>query len=86
MDCFQRCRSGDQAAVIEARVSSEQPGAALEVRLDAADGTLAGRVDIAQSGAQQWSTVKADLQGAAGQRDIYIILSAGVRISHFEIR
>ncbi|OMF66452.1 glycoside hydrolase family 3 C-terminal domain-containing protein [Paenibacillus sp. FSL R5-0766] len=83
---FKDADLGNGAATIEARVSAEQAGAVLEVRLGSSEGTLAGRVELAQGEAQQWSTVEAQLTGAAGTQDIYIVLSAGVRISHFEIR
>lgn len=83
---FKDADLGSGAAAIEARVSAEQAGAVLEVRLGSPDGTLAGRVELAQGEAQQWSTVKAELTGASGAQDVYIVLSAGVRISHFEIR
>ena len=82
---FKDADLGGGAAVLEARVSSEQANAVLEVRLGASDGALAGRVELAQGEAQQWSTVKANLQGVHGQQDVYLVLSAGVRVSHFEI-
>lgn len=83
---FKDADLGSGAAAFEARVSAELDHAAIEVRLDAPDGPLAGRAEASKGGAQQWSTVKAELQGASGQRDVYIVLSAGVRISYFEIR
>lgn len=83
---FKDADLGSGVAAIEARVSAEQAGAVLELRLGSPEGTLAGRVELAQGEAQQWSTVKAELTGAAGKQDVYIVLSAGVRISHFEIR
>ncbi|MNW68143.1 Carbohydrate binding module (family 6) [compost metagenome] len=57
----------------------------LEVRLGAPDGTLAGHAELAASGAQQWSTVKAELTAPAGVKDVYLLMSAGVRVRHFEI-
>ncbi len=77
---------GNETTELEARVSSEQEGAVVEVRLGAPDGTLAGRIELAQGGAQQWSSVKAELTGATGVQDVYILLSAGVRLSHFQIQ
>ncbi|MDQ0172497.1 glycoside hydrolase family 3 C-terminal domain-containing protein [Paenibacillus tundrae] len=77
---------GSETTELEARVSSEQEGAVVEVRLGSPDGTLAGRTELAQGGAQQWSSVKAELTGATGVQDVYILLSAGVRLSHFQIR
>ncbi|WP_145044542.1 glycoside hydrolase family 3 C-terminal domain-containing protein [Paenibacillus xylanexedens] len=77
---------GSETTELEARVSSEQEGAVVEVRLGAPDGTLAGRTELAQGGAQQWSSVKAELKDATGVQDVYILLSAGVRLSHFQIR
>ncbi|MCG7378430.1 glycoside hydrolase family 3 C-terminal domain-containing protein [Paenibacillus sp. ACRSA] len=77
---------GSETTELEARVSSEQEGAVVEVRLGSPDGTLAGRTELAQGGAQQWSSVKAELTGASGIQDVYILLSAGVRLSQFQIR
>ncbi|MGR6546325.1 glycoside hydrolase family 3 C-terminal domain-containing protein [Paenibacillus tundrae] len=77
---------GSETTELEARVSSEQEGAVVEVRLGSPDGTLAGRTELAQGGAQQWSSVKAELTGATGVQDVYILLSAGVRLSQFQIR
>ena len=62
---FKDADLGSGAVAIEARVSAEQAGAALEVRLGSPDGTLAGHVELAQGEAQQWSTVKAELTGAS---------------------
>ncbi|MBR2564440.1 MAG: glycoside hydrolase family 3 C-terminal domain-containing protein [Paenibacillus sp.] len=83
---FKEADFGNGATALEARVSSEQQGAVLEVRLDAPDGTIAGRVELAQGGAQQWSTVRAELSGAEGIQDVYLLLTSGIRICHFEMR
>ncbi|WP_426333648.1 glycoside hydrolase family 3 C-terminal domain-containing protein [Paenibacillus silvae] len=83
---FKDADLGSGASVLEARVSAEQPGAVLEVRLGAPDGTLAGHAKLTASGAQQWSTVKAELTALAGVQDVFLLMSAGVRVRHFEIR
>ncbi|MEI2283063.1 glycoside hydrolase family 3 C-terminal domain-containing protein [Paenibacillus polysaccharolyticus] len=82
---FRDADLGNGATTFEARLSAEQQGGVLEVRLGTPDGALAGRVELAQSGAQQWSTVEVELTGASGVQDIYLILPTGVRVRHFEV-
>ncbi|WP_342553184.1 glycoside hydrolase family 3 C-terminal domain-containing protein [Paenibacillus sp. FSL R7-0652] len=83
---FKDADLGSGMTVLEARVSAEQEDGVLEVRLGAPDGAIAGRLELARGGAQQWQSVKAELTGAAGLQDVYLVLTAGVRIRHFEIR
>ena len=83
---FRDADLGNGATALVARLSAEQRGGMLEVRLGAPDGALAGRVELTQGSAQQWSTVQVELTGASGVQDVYLMLPAGVRVRHFEIR
>jgi beta-glucosidase len=83
---FKDADLGNGATAFVARLSSEQQGGVLEVRLGAPDGIIAGRVELAQGGAQRWSTVQVELTGASGVQDVFLVLPAGARVRHFEVR
>ena len=58
-------------------------GATLEVRLDAPDGALAGRCELAASGRQQWRTHTCAVELADGRHSVYLVLRGGANISWF---
>lgn len=58
------------AASITAKVKPLQAGGAIQVRLDSADGPLAGTIAV-DGTTGEWAEVTADLEGATGTHDVY---------------
>jgi beta-glucosidase len=71
-----------------ARVAKESPGAGrIEVRLDSPRGPLLGSAQFAATGDRyRYAPVTAELARAAGRRDVYLVLSGGVRLASFRLR
>jgi beta-glucosidase len=78
----------DAAGVTElrCRVSGNSSDAAQELRLDTPDGEPVACVDVGHTGGSQaWTTVVGALVEASGTRDLYLVLSGEVRLSHFTL-
>lgn len=61
------------AAGFSARVAAAGAGGELILRLDAADGPVAATCAVAPTGGtERWVTVRADVSGASGTRDLYL--------------
>ena len=71
-----------------ARVAKESPGAGrIEVRLDSPRGPLLGSAQFAATGDRyRYAPVTAELARPAGRRDVYLVLSGGVRLASFRLR
>ncbi|WP_127530857.1 glycoside hydrolase family 3 protein [Paenibacillus kobensis] len=70
------------ASSFEVRAASSEQGGRIEIRLDSPNGPVAGALDVAPTGGvQQWSTFDAALQGAAGRRNVYLLLTGDIRVS-----
>ncbi|MDQ0878542.1 hypothetical protein QFZ77_007201 [Paenibacillus sp. V4I3] len=83
---FQNADLGSGVDAFEARVAQAEAGAKIEIRLDAPDGRLIGICAVSPTGGwQAWTTVKAELSGAAGIRDVYLIFDGTVQISWFRL-
>ncbi|MDQ0901869.1 glycoside hydrolase family 3 protein [Paenibacillus sp. V4I7] len=83
---FRGADLGSGVDAFEARVAQAEAGAKIEIRLDAADGLLVGICTVPPTGGwQAWTTVKADLSGAAGIRDVYLRFDGTVQISWFRL-
>ena len=53
---------------------TDSPNSYIEVRLDSATGTLAGTVNLANTGNwETWSTVEADVNKITGKHDVYLV-------------
>ncbi|SDJ39291.1 glycoside hydrolase family 3 protein [Streptomyces indicus] len=79
-------RSG--ARRLTARVAKESAGdGAVEVRLGAPDGRLAGRATVASTGSRYtYQEVTATLSGAARRQDVCLVFTEGVRLATFSLR
>ncbi|WP_197517391.1 glycoside hydrolase family 43 protein [Microbacterium karelineae] len=60
----------DGAAAVTARAMPQQAGGAIEVRLDAPDGPLAGTIEI-DGPAGEWTEATASLEDAVGTHDVF---------------
>ena len=67
------------AATFNARVASAGAGGAVQIRLDATNGTLVGTCAVSPtSGWQTWSTANCSLSaGASGYHDVYLVFTGG---------
>ncbi|HXS15824.1 MAG TPA: carbohydrate-binding protein, partial [Polyangiaceae bacterium] len=66
------------ALSFEASVASAGSGGDIELRLDAADGTLVGSCAVSPTGDwQAWDTVSCDVTGAEGIHDLFLVFSGG---------
>jgi arabinoxylan arabinofuranohydrolase len=64
--------AGSFAASLMSTPDGGAQGAALELRLDKADGPLIGVLPLADTGGQ-WKSAKIPVQGAAGTRDLFLV-------------
>jgi beta-glucosidase len=73
--------------VFTARVAKESAGSGrIEVRLDAPDGPLAGAAEVPSTGDRyRYATVTAPLDGVSGRHDVYVVISAGIRVASFSL-
>jgi beta-glucosidase len=73
---------------LTARVAKESSGeGAIEVRLGAPDGRLAGRATLASTGSRYaYAEVTASLSGASRRQDVYLVLTEGLRLATFSLR
>jgi beta-glucosidase len=78
----------DEPTAFTARVAKESAGAGrIEVRLDSPGGPLAGAAEVAGTGDRyRYATVTTGLTGVSGRRDVYLVLSGGVRLVDFSLR
>ncbi|GAA3721826.1 beta-glucosidase [Spinactinospora alkalitolerans] len=72
---------------LTARVARASGGeAAIEVRLGSPTGRRIGRVEVPDTGgAYAWETVSVELDGAAGIRDVHLVLTGELRVSSFSL-
>ncbi|WP_433946881.1 glycoside hydrolase family 3 C-terminal domain-containing protein [Paenibacillus sp. SN-8-1] len=79
---------GEQdSGVLKARVACKDPGAEIEVRLDAQDGQLAGHCHMPLTGGSQaWTTLEIPLEGIKGSHSVYLILKGSISISRFNLQ
>lgn len=69
---------GAGATSFVARVAAASGNGAIEVRLDARDGTLVGTCPVAATGgATMWATQTCDLDGAVGKHDVFLMFKGG---------
>ncbi|WP_083441423.1 glycoside hydrolase family 3 protein [Nitriliruptor alkaliphilus] len=78
---------GDGAATFTAEVAKASSGeGSIEIRLDAPDGPLAGTATVPSTGdVYAYTSTTAGLVGASGTRDVYVVLTGGVRIASFSL-
>ncbi len=66
------------ATDIDFRIGSNGAAAALEVRLDAPDGKLIGKMDIKSTGGwQKWTTQNCKIDAVSGKHDVYFVFTGG---------
>ncbi|MCR5599610.1 MAG: carbohydrate-binding protein [Ruminococcus sp.] len=66
------------ATDIDFRIGSNGAAAALEVRLDAPDGKLIGKMDIKSTGGwQKWTTQNCKIDATSGKHDVYFVFTGG---------
>ena len=66
------------AGKIDFRIGSNGAKAALEVRIDAPDGKLIGKMDIQSSGGwQTWNTQSCSIEKTSGKHDLYFVFTGG---------
>ena len=66
------------AGKIDFRIGSTGAKAVLEVRLDAPDGKLIGKMDIKSSGGwQTWNTQSCNIEKTSGKHDLYFVFTGG---------
>ncbi|NGO75074.1 carbohydrate-binding protein [Streptomyces sp. YC504] len=72
---------------LTARVAKESSGeGAVEVRLGAPDGRLAGRATVTSTGSRYaYTEVTASLSGASRRQDVYLVLTEGLRLATFSL-
>ncbi|MEQ4724861.1 family 43 glycosylhydrolase [Nonomuraea sp. B19D2] len=69
---------GSGATSFTARVASATSGGRIELRLDGANGTLAGTCTVPVTGGwQTWTTVTCPVNGTTGTRDLYFKYTGG---------
>jgi len=74
------------ASSFEVRAASGEQGGRIEIRLGSPQGPIAGALDVLPTGGvQQWSTFDAKLQGAAGRRHVYVLLTGDIRVSWLKL-
>ncbi len=61
-----------------ARVASAGQGGSIELRLDAADGTLVGTCNVPSTGDwQEWVDTSCAVDGAVGEHDLFLVFTGG---------
>lgn len=69
---------GSGYSTFRARVSTENAGGRIEVRLDAANGPLAGSAEVRSTGSwSRYTDVEANLSGVSGLRNLYLVFVGG---------
>lgn len=69
---------GSGATGFEARVAAAAGGGAIELHLDAVDGTLVASCPIeATGGAETWATQACEVEGATGKHDLFLRFTGG---------
>jgi beta-glucosidase len=78
----------DEPTAFTARVAKESAGAGrIEVRLDSPEGRLAGTAQVQSTEDRyRYTTVTTGVTGLSGRRDVYLVLSGGVRLLSFALR
>ena len=65
-------------STLDFRIGSNGAEAALEVRLDAPDGKLIGKMDVKSTGGwQTWSTQSCSIEAVSGKHDVYFVFKGG---------
>lgn len=79
---------GTGMSSVSMRVASALPNGLLELHLDRPDGPLIGTVEVGHTGGwQSWQTETADLSGATGIRDLYIVFrNAASNLNWFQFQ
>ncbi|MEQ9302317.1 MAG: carbohydrate-binding protein, partial [Marinoscillum sp.] len=74
------------AESVDVRVASSSSGGTVEFRLGSTSGTLLGTAVVPVTGGwQTWTTVSADISGASGTQDLYVVFAqGGININWFE--
>lgn len=80
---FADAEFGAGASSVKLRIAS-RAAAAAEVRLQSPDGPLAGQVELAAGGAQEWHDYNIALSGVSGRQDVYIVLNGPAALSTLE--
>ncbi|MEQ9304744.1 MAG: carbohydrate-binding protein, partial [Marinoscillum sp.] len=77
---------GNGAESVDVRVASRTTGGTIEFRLGSTSGTLIGTASVPVTGGwQTWTTVSANINGASGTHDLYLLFTAGgININWFE--
>src|SRR5690606_10602824 len=69
---------GSGASSFEASVAAAAAGGAIELRLDAGNGTLIGTCPVESTGGEQtWATVTCPVEGATGRHDLFLQFKGG---------
>lgn len=76
---FADAEFGEGTQGIKLRASGQ--AATVEIRLQSPEGPLAGRVELAASGVQEWRDYTAELSGVSGRQDVYILLNGKTSLS-----
>jgi endoglucanase len=64
------------ATSFSARMASAGPGGTIEIFLDSTNGTMVGSVPVSPTGGwQTWTTVTANLGGASGYHNVYLVFT-----------
>jgi len=77
---------GEEASLLEARVSGNIKGGEIIVTLDRPDGPAVGSCKVlATGGCQAWTTVRVPLEQCTGRHNVYLTLKGEVQLSRFRI-
>ncbi|UQZ35287.1 beta-glucosidase [Paenibacillus sp. PK3_47] len=77
---FADCDFGAGAGTVKLRAASTAAASA-EIRLQSPDGPVAGSLELAAGGAQEWRDYTATLSGVSGRQDVYIVLNGPASLS-----
>lgn len=77
---FKDAEFGTGTNAVKLRAASRTAGSA-EIRLQSPDGPLAGRVQLEAGGEQEWRDYSAEVNGANGRQDVYIVLNGKISLS-----
>ncbi|GAA0136203.1 glycoside hydrolase family 3 protein [Paenibacillus sp. YSY-4.3] len=78
---FKDAEFGEGVNKVALRAVSQTAEAFAEIRLQNADGPLAGRIELAVGSAQEWRDYTAEVSGVSGRQDVFIVLNGKASVS-----
>jgi len=82
---FEDVDFGSGAGSVDVRAASKSTGGTIEFRLGSTTGTLVGTAAVSSTGGwQNWATESANISGASGTQDLYLVFDGGININWFE--